>query len=495
MQSQVDKLPASVVKKVVEPIAKVIGVPSAWFTYGYPPYVDWLRIEQVYREYPMVTYAADQFAEQCIGPGFYLQAASGDDIDPDEAQIVKTICDKFDESHHSKRHMIRIARELYIYGNSPLERRFTSIQKDPDDQYKVSQLGEFAAIQPLPISTMRIVPDMFTGADPARGYVQIIQGQYIKLAPEQVAWFRMNETSGNIGDEFYGQGAVQCVLDYVWALERMERDGVAVVHRYAAPKVLWQLGSEKDPAPQEKLTDWSNTIAGVAADQDYVGTHLTDAKLLVPNTNNRFAEILGHFRSMVVAGLQNPNLMLVMLPARVSDASANAMQEAWTRKISAAQDAIKELWEDVIYKPLVIQAGYNEAYTPELIYGSPAEEDPDKEIQELISLLNPTTVQISPRSRLEFENMLRQQKGLEPLNVENELAKQQAAPPQPPLPSRDEELHTGLQDVRKRVTSLEKPPQQFSQGIGYGNKDDDEDQEPAQPAAPSGKKKAKSTGG
>lgn len=241
------------VQQIVQAVAMVIGVPSSWFTYGYPPKADWLKIEEIYRRFPMVSYAIEQFAEQAIGPGYYLKQA---EADTDGKGV--DICNRFDKTHKSKVHMLRIARELALYGNSAMERRFSRIQKDPADPYRIVSVGDFVTIQALPLSTMRIVPAMFTGADPPRGYVQIIMGQYNKLAPEQVAWFKVNMTSGIIGAEFYGMGLVQPAMDYVWALQKMEEYMVRIMKRYAAPKVLWRLGSDKYPSKPGDVEKWSD---------------------------------------------------------------------------------------------------------------------------------------------------------------------------------------------------------------------------------------------
>jgi hypothetical protein len=349
----------------------------------------------------MVSYSIEQMAEQIVGPGFYLKNRGSNNA--------VEICEAFNEGVNAKMIMLRIARELGLYGNSAIERRFTSVEKDPTDQFKAAKLGDFVTIQPLPISTMRVVPSMFTGVDPPKGYTQIIMGQWRRFAPEQMAWFKFNVTGGQVGSDFYGQGLVQPVLDYVWAIQIMEDYMVRIMKRYAAPKYFWKVGSDANPPPPESVKEWAATIKQVKPDEDWVGPGTNSVQTVETNLTARFEEYVGHMQAQIIAGLQNPNLILSLLVSRVSDASARAMQDAWNRKIGAIQDQIKELWEDLIFKPLVVQEGIDESQAPELVWGQPdvISTEPKTLVDQLTLLLNPTLVALTPQSRFDFENLLR----------------------------------------------------------------------------------------
>jgi hypothetical protein len=360
----------------------------------------------------MVSYCIEQLADQTIGPGFYLKAHD----DSTASRRAVDICQDFNEKKiNAKVMMLRIARELALYGNSPLERRFDGWEKDPNDAFKIMKLGNLVTVQPLPISTMRIVPDMYTGADPPKGYTQIIMGQWKQFAPEQIAWFKTNITGGYVGADFYGMGLVQPCLDYVWGLQQMEDYMVRIMRRYAAPKMLWQLGDKDFPPKPSDIQEWAQKLTTIKPDEDWVGSFLVNAKTFSPDVRARFEEYVTQFRSTVTAGLQNPNLNQLMVPFRVSDASATAMQEAWNRKIQTTQEVIKENWEDLIFKPLIIQQGIDEEFTPELIFGEPEVQDPQQQMDNLLKLLNPAQVMISPQTRFAVENLLRQLLELDPL--------------------------------------------------------------------------------
>jgi hypothetical protein len=357
----------------------------------------------------MVSYSIEQFSEQIVGPGYYL-------LDRGSSEAVE-ICKAFDESINAKAVMLRIARELGLYGNSCLERRFTSVEKDPNDEFKAAKLGDFVSVQPLPISTLRVVPSMFTGADPPKGYTQIIMGQWRRFAPEQIAWFKFNVTGGQVGSDFYGQGMVQPILDYVWAIQQMEDYMIRIMKRYAAPKILWKIGTPEYPPGPDSVKNWAASLKTVKPDEDWVAPFSNDAKTLETNLTARFEEYVGHMQAQIIAGLQNPNLVLSLLVLRVSDASARAMLDAWNRKIQAIQDTIKELWEDLIYKPLVVQAGIDESLTPEISWGQPdvISTSPKAQIDQLTLLLNPTLVAVTPQTRFDLENQLREAFGFDQL--------------------------------------------------------------------------------
>lgn len=433
-----------------KPEAMVIGIPSNWFTFGYPPTMDFNRLEEVYRTFPMVSFAIEQLKEQAVGPGFYLKSATvdtpeaparaspqpilGQAVGVNFAERALQLCEDFNEKVHAKEKMMRIAGEVAEFGNCPVERRFSFYEKDPEDDYKIKTdpmtgeiigLGKLVNLEILPVSTMRIVPSMYGGAAKPKGFIQIIMGQYKKLAPEQIAWFKVNISGGQVGDDFYGMGLIQPVVDYVWGLQTMEKYMIQIMKRYAAPKILWQLGTDKMPSKPGDTTKWAQSIQAIKPDMDYVGLHTVDAKTIEPDLRARFEEYVDHFQAMIVAGLQDPNLILMMFSGRVSDASATAMQEARDRKIQTIQENIKDLWENLVLKVIVQQEGIDPRYTPEIVWGQPEVEDEQKSLEQIISLLA-NNVDLSPRSRLDFENLLRQKYGMEPINVQEELASQAA---------------------------------------------------------------------
>jgi hypothetical protein len=256
---------------------------------------------------------------------------------------------------------------------------------------------------------MRVVPSMFTGADPPKGYTQIIMGQWKRFAPEQIAWFKFNVTGGQIGSDFYGQGLVQPVLDYVWAIQTMEDYMVRIMKRYAAPKYFWKIGDPDHPPAPETVKEWAAALKQIKPDEDWVGPGTNSVQTVETNLTARFEEYVGHMQAQIIAGLQNPNLILSLLVLRVSDASARAMQDAWNRKIQAIQDQIKELWEDLIFKPLCVQEGIDESQAPELVWGQPdvITTEPKTLVDQLTLLLNPKMVALTPQSRFDFENLLR----------------------------------------------------------------------------------------
>jgi hypothetical protein len=405
----------------------------------------------------MVSFSIEQFAEQIVGPGYYLLNKGSDDA--------LEICEAFNEAINAKMVMLRIARELGLYGNSVLERRFTDYEKDPNDEFTVTKLGDFVTIQPLPISTMRIVPSMFTGSDPAKGYTQIIMGQWRRFAPEQIAWFKFNITSGQIGSDFYGTGFVQPILDYVWAIQQMEDYMVRIMKRYAAPKYLWQVGTPEAPPAPGAVTAEAATLKRVRPDEDWVVPFTTNAKVLETALTARFEEYVSHMQAQIIAGLQNPNLVLSLLVNRVSDASARAMLDAWNRKIEAVQDMMKEMWEDLIFKPLVVQAGIDEDQTPELIWGKPEvlTTTPKTAIDQLTLLLNPQLVSVTSATRFDLENQLREAFGLDqlPLNLRPKPTLPILPAPGAALNPQDQKAD---QATEKGETSPKTPP-----GNGNGN--------------------------
>jgi len=452
----------------MRPLGEIIGAPPSWYYYGWPPRVDWYRLETIYRTFPMATYAVEQLAEQAISPGYYLKNSGS-------TKAVE-ICESFDANltPNSLMAQMRICRELAIYGNSPVERRFDDWEKEDDNDFRIKRLGEFVDLHALPITTMRVVPDRFTGTDPPYGYAQLIMSKYHRFAPEQIAWFKVNVTGGAIGSDFYGMGLLQPISDYVWGLEQMEEGMIRVMKRYAASKILWTLGDKDTPAIEDAIKNWAASLENVKFDEDWVGSFLVHAQLISPDVRARFEEWTDHFKSTITAGVQNPNLLLAMIQTRVSDASATAMQQAWDRKVTTFQTGVKELWEDLVYKPLVVQEGLDEGQTPELIYGQPETINPQEEIAELTTLLNPGQVQLSPPTRFDIENKVRQLMGFDPLPAN---ARPPVTPPAPPAtpasaPAAPPLATPGLtnDEIKNALETAAK-----KKADGQGKQDDEED--------------------
>lgn len=378
-------------------IGMVIAAPSAWYTYGWPPRVDWYRVERVYRSFPLVSYAVEKMAEQAVGPGFYLR---GDN------PLAMSIVEEFSDRVNLKLQLLRVAKELLLYGNCFMERRFDTLEVDPKDEFTATRVGNLVDVQILPVTTMRVVPEPFKGL---RGYVQVIMGVHRKMPRECVAHFKFNVVGGAIGSDFYGMGVVQPILDYVDQLRTMEDYMLRIMKRYASPKIHWRLGDAEHMARPQDLAEWAENLRTVSPDEDYVSSYLAQAAILEPDLRARFEEYLDHFLMMVVVGLQDPTVILSTTKSRVSDASATAMLEAQTRKVNALQDAMRELVQDLIFKPLIAQAGLDARECPRLFWGEVPVESPAGRLENLLKLLNPQTVQVSEETRRDVERVLRQE--------------------------------------------------------------------------------------
>ncbi len=400
---------------------QIIGVPATWYSYGYPPKVDWFRMERTFRSFPMVTYAVNEFAEQTTGPGFYIRGDNPRAVD---------LIQKFADHVNLDQLLIRTARELAITGNCFWERRFDSLQKDPRDPFKLIRYGNLVEVAILPYTTMKIVPDPYTGADPSRGYTQIIFGRYIQFAPEQIAHFKFNVSGGAIGSDFYGMGLIQPVLDYVESLQEMQLYMRLIMRRYAAPKVHWKLGSDQYPPKPEDVKSLQSDLKTIRPDEDYISSYLVQGEVLEPDLRARFEEMVKQFTLTTISGLENPSLILSMSATRVSDASANAMMEAWNRKAATVQTVMKELVQDLLFKQIVAQNGLPLSETPELMWNPAKAEEPKERLGRLIQLLDPTRVDVTPQTRRDIENMLRQELELEPIEPAEALVPTEPMPMQ-----------------------------------------------------------------
>ena len=102
------------------------------------------------------------------------------------------------------------------------------------------------------------------------------------------------------------------------------------------------------------------------------------------------------------------------------------MQEGWTRKIQTGQENIATLWQELIYKALIVQEGFDESFCPQIMWGEPETLKPEDSRKLILQVLNPQQAQVTPRTRLDFENMLRAEFDLETIDIDQELLSQSA---------------------------------------------------------------------
>lgn len=382
-----------------EPQGFVIGAPATWYAYGWPPPADWLRIETIYRNFPLVSAAIETLAEQALS-AYHLEGGDESDV---------KLLTEFMDKKRMKLKILRSFREVMTYGNCFWELRYDSIEKDPKNDFVVTSLGNLVDVQVMPITTMRVVPDPHTGADPAYGYVQIIYGKTVKFAPEQIAHFKFNDTGGQVGSDFYGMGLIQSSTEYIDAIKTMQSFMVRIMKRYAAPRNLWNYGDPSKPLPSpEAIEAIEGKLENLGPDEDIVADYMLKAGSIGPEVKARFEEYVNHIFFNIVLGMQNPNVVLSTANIRVSDASANAMLENLGRKVALVQAGFSENLEEKVFRPFL-----NKDETPHMVWGKVATIDPVKEFQSLVAIL--ANQSITPETRFDVENKVRRLLELEPL--------------------------------------------------------------------------------
>jgi len=390
------KLPGKLAEAVKEATSeKGLFVPAFKARLGEQPPVSLAALVEYYLKDPAVMASVDAHSEQIAATGFYTVCNAG-------FEGSKKIVDEFCATVNMDALLMQISKEVVFAGNSFLERIFDTNKK-------------LVRLKILPLSSIKTIERDKFGR--LQFIIQQIGTETVTFAPNEIIHFCHNPADGSA----WGTGLLHSLAStkqidertvrpaFLDIKARLEDDIQKIVHRYAAPKRLWNFEGVGDQKLQE---EYAPTIQDAPADADFVTNKPVTVNSLDINPAARFDGMIDQIYSQVVQGLQSFVTRLFTAPG-YTEASATVADNVAQRKIMYLQRFIARTVEKEVFEILLQQ---NEMDPVEagirIRWGIP--DRPEVKMEHIVQLAQiSATSGIEYLTRDEVRNMLAKNAGFE----------------------------------------------------------------------------------
>lgn len=331
-------------KGYVTTVASIFGKQGA----VKPPNLD--ELERLYKSNGVVSSAVEQTVAEICGTGYYTSADLDEGVEeanPNQSKA-KQLVDDFAEAIGLDQILIRITRDMLIYGNAYLE-------KIPA---KENEKQTVAGLKILPPTTMEIDPDP-EHKGKINGYIQKLKGEHkgTPFRKDQIIHFKFDVISSSA----YGTSMIAPVFETVKHIDEIDKQILKFIKRYASPKIFWKLPMGYVGDAFEKM---KNALANIPEDEDFVFTE--DISFEVPqiDARGRFTDYLQMENEKVQTGLKTPLLSYLR---NATEASAKVMIDYFKERVIMYQRYLKRMVEMEIFKPIIEAVGLTDL--PRLNWG------------------------------------------------------------------------------------------------------------------------------
>jgi hypothetical protein len=374
---------------------KGLFVPAFKTRLGEQPPVNLATLVDYYLKDPAVMASVDAHSEQIAATGFYTVCNAG-------FEDSKKIVDEFCATVNMDALLMQISKEVVFAGNSFLERIFDTNKK-------------LVRLKILPLSSIKTIERDKFGR--LQFIIQQIGTETVTFAPNEIIHFCHNPADGSA----WGTGLLHSLAStkqidertvrpaFLDIKARLEDDIQKIVHRYAAPKRLWNFEGVGDQKLQE---EYAPTIQDAPADADFVTNKPVTVNSLDINPAARFDGMIDQIYSQIVQGLQSFVTRLFTAPG-YTEASATVADNVAQRKIMYLQRFIARTVEKEVFEVLLRQ---NEMDPVEagirIRWGIP--DRPEVKMEHIVQLAQiSATSGIEYLTRDEVRNMLAKYAGFE----------------------------------------------------------------------------------
>jgi hypothetical protein len=394
------KLPGKLAEAVKEATSeKGLFIPAMKARMGEQPTVTLARLVDYYLKDPMVMGAVDSVGEQIAGPGFYTVCEQG-------FEDAKKLVDEFCAEVNMDSLLMQTSKEIVFSGNCFWEKIRST--KSGDDKKLVS-------IKVLPLSSMAYIQrDKFGRIEL---YIQQVGSDKVEFGPGEIIHFKLNAIDGSA----WGIGTLHSLAStkqidertlrpaFLDIKARLEDDIQKIVHRYAAPKRLWNFEGVSDQKLQE---EYAPTIQDAPIDADFVTNKPVSVNSLDINPSARFDGFIEAINVQIVQGLQT-FITRLLTAAGYTEASATVADKVAQRKIMYVQRFVARIVEKQIFEIILKENGQDPAQAGvRLRWGIP--DRPEVKMEHIVQLAQiSATSGIEYLTRDEVRNMLAKYAGFE----------------------------------------------------------------------------------
>jgi hypothetical protein len=378
---------------------KGLFIPAMKARMGEQPRVTLANLVDYYLKDPMVMGAVDSVSEQIAGPGFYTVCEQG-------FEDAKKLVDEFCAKVNMDSLLMQTSKEIVFSGNCFWE-KIRSTESGGEKK--------LVSIKVLPLSSMAYIQRDKFGR--VQSYIQVVASDKAEFAPDEIIHFKLNAIDGSA----WGIGTLHSLAStkqidertvrpaFLDIKARLEDDIQRIVHRYAAPKRLWNFEGVSDQKLQE---EYAPTIQDAPADADFVTNKPVSVNSLDINPSARFDGFIEFINVQIVQGLQT-FITRLMTSVGYTEASATVADQVAQRKIGFVQRFIARIVEKEIFKTILEENGQDPVQAGvRLRWGMP--DRPEVKMEHIVQLAQiSATSGIEYLTRDEVRNMLAKYAGFE----------------------------------------------------------------------------------
>lgn len=221
----------------------------------------------------------------------------------------------------------------------------------------------------IPVDNMQIVRDKFGNVT---AYEMKTSGtDVVTYKPENVVHYKHNPNTGSP----YGISDVEAIAEYVEIMRGMSFDMAKFIATKALPPLLWSFGTPEDPWNEEEIrTFLARRATPDPGDNIGVGADVTVDAVGVAKDTLNVEPYLKFFAALIVNGLGIPAANTSII-TDVSAFTAEAQENAYSRRINWLRTVIGELLETELFDRILASHGYDDVVTQIIWIKHDAEED------------------------------------------------------------------------------------------------------------------------
>ena len=324
------------------------------------PQFDLAEIEEAYNTDSYIRQALDKYIELMFKQGWKITYKN--------KYIKKYLSRRFtmlsDAMGQPISHFFKeISDDLVKYSNVFIAKKRADAEKHPSmPGMKLRALGNKKPV----ISFTRLAPQtMYIKTDEhgtIEKYKQRLNGKEVEFAPEDIIHIAYKKPAGR----FFGVPFTLPVLDDVRLLRKLEDNVSKLMHRHLYPLFVYQVGLEEagKEADDAEIEDLMQRIETMPIDGGLVVPERHNVDLLTVDEDIGAEKFLEYFTKRVFTGLGVSETLM----GRASTANRNTAENQSSEmrdKVKAIQTVLANYINQMIIRPLLMEAGFDPILNPE----------------------------------------------------------------------------------------------------------------------------------
>lgn len=218
----------------------------------------------------------------------------------------------------------------------------------------------------------------------------------IKFKPGKIAHLPLNK----IPNDPYGIG-------FVWPNERIiqniilnEQDLQTVTSRKAGSPYHIKVGQPGKITPKSVVDQVKSNLQYLTNTHEWVTDADVDIKSIsFPDAGKNLTDAELYFFRMLLAGMEVPEVL--MGSGQLNEGIAQVQLKAYGRKINSIQNQVADIIEEKIITPILLANGLDD--TPLFIWDLPDQDEINKRVEQINTLINNMSISAGMKARLEIE--------------------------------------------------------------------------------------------